>query len=180
MNSKSKLQDISNIKEEIKSILANKGLEPTNSFATYPNLINNMSVVTASGIHLYDTIENMTNDTSVNIGEYGVVYSNVNDVTSFNGLYQYNNGWKLAPTQLTVNDMDVVSGTYYGANGVSNGYLGTLTYYDNSANSLDTLSKKLFRVNRILHNMNFSNLVINKAISWGGEQPYIIPPLYRC
>ena len=117
------LSNISNIKNDIKQSIINKGQTVTN-FASYPNAILNIQSGGSEGdILLFSNLNEMNSYTNANTGDLALVYDmNTNNLQA---LWQYttNNAWELALTGLTANREYVNSARFWGANGVETGVL---------------------------------------------------------
>ena len=115
------LSNIYNIKNDMKQAIINKGQNVTN-FASYPNAILNIQSRGSEGdILLFSNLNEMNNYTNANIGDLALVYDmNTNNLQA---LWQYDNGWNLAPTGLTANKEYVNSAIFWGVNGVETGVL---------------------------------------------------------
>lgn len=151
MNSFEKINLIQNIKNNIRTALIEKGQSPSNRFSEYSALISNIG---GQSVGIFDTFENM-NITEASTNDLAMVYNL--ESNQFGGIFKYNNGWEIAPTQFTTSDMNVMSGEYYGVNGVSSGTLGTMTYYNDSTIS-NLYADKLSKLYTILNSVDVSNV----------------------
>jgi len=114
------LTNISNIKNDMKQAIINKGQNVTN-FASFSNAILNIQSGSAGDILLFSNISEMQSNIA-NEGDLALVY----DINTSNlqALWQYtNSAWELAPTGLTANKEYVDSAIFWGANGVEQGTL---------------------------------------------------------
>ena len=120
------LSNITNIKNDIRQAIINKGQTVTN-FASYPNAILNIQAGGYDGdILLFSNLNEMNNYSNANLGDLALVYDiNTNNLQA---LWQYDNGWNLAPTGLTATNEYVDSAIFWGANGIDQ---GTLQITDN-------------------------------------------------
>ena len=160
------LNNIVNIKTDIKSAIENKGQNVTN-FASYPNAISN--IVSGGGsnsyegdIPVYNTIQEMQSHSGANVGDLALVYTSNN----FNGLFSFSdvsNSFKPAGAGMTVNKEYVIDKTFFGTNGVEQG--GLQDYHNLYKDSLQikmNLYDTLSNLNPKTSITNIANIFYNR------------------
>ena len=179
MNLIQSLDEIYNSKNDMKNAFINIGVNATGDLSSYARYIENLSPSSSfNGMLQFNNEEEMLNYNTPIVGDICVLYDNINN--SFGGLYQYNNGWEIAPTQLTVNDLDVISGTYYGANGVSSNSISTPIIINNGEdyNSKNILYNRMNQINKILTSADTSNATnLYSLFTYSGKYMEISPKL---
>jgi len=133
-----KLSLLLKTKNNIKKVIKAKGIEidDTLPFSQYVELIKKLDDL---NIFITKTIEELEELGTMEIGALAIVYDT--EIDNLVGLYEYfEDGWRLAPTQLTATAKDIAPGYIgYGQNGVE---VGNFTL-DATAMTVDIIAPKI-------------------------------------